>query len=241
MAREERLGTCVHQKDNEYKVFAVVESDVNSKRVGVNLYVEYADGSVSDIYSMARKDVVKKMNSFDNIFGNIEGNFGDDDIAKIKQEVEKLVVASDKSDSSVYTVTQNRATLEEILERICKFIFEKMIDNKKESESENKKEIRKVFFKEKYGCMETSFMDDFLKCNKDLGYKRIELLKRLKIMGLLKVSNNRPYDYLESIGNEKVHVYKIDLSDVIETIVKAPEETTEIEESEVTEDGNQTV
>lgn len=232
MARVERLGTCVHTHKDGHKVFAVVENDINSKKVAVNLYVEYADGSVSDIYSMQRKDVVKKMNSFGNIFENIEGNFEDCDIAKIREKVRTLVVTSDKSDSMVHIETQSRATLKEIQECICEFIIERMNDDER------------VFLEDNYGCMETTVMDEFLKCNKDLGYKRIELLKRLKIMGLLKVSNGRPYDYLESVNGKKVRVYKVDLSDVMETFMEILEESTAsetTEKSEVTEDGNQTI
>lgn len=251
----ERLGKSICKTD-DCEVFAVMESDVNSKRVAVNLYLEYKDGSITEPYSIPRKDIVGKLNCLDKYFLDIKGNFSDENIIGMKTTLNTMVKSLDSND---YIAGQSRATLEEILERIHAFIMERSHDNddksdsesetKEDSKSVNKKETGKLFFKDNYGCIETSLMDEFVRKNKDLKYSRVEILRWLKIRGLLEISNGRPYDYLESVNGKKVRVYKVDLSDVMETFMETPEETTTseitasevMEESEVMEDGNQTI
>lgn len=70
--------------------------------------------------------------------------------------------------------------------------------------------------------MDSRMLDEFVKEHRHAGYKRLEILKRLKIMGALDSPNGRN-DVLVSIGGEKRRFYKILLA----------EETAETEECEV--------
>ena len=234
MTRVEMLGKCIGGTE-DCKVFATMESDVNSKRVAVSLCLKYEDGSTTKPHIISRKDIIGKFNCLDKYLLDVKGNFGVDNINKIKETLNKMVTSVNSDD---YTMGQDKATLEEIKERIYHFILD------------NEAERNNVFMKDSYGCMETKVLDEFLKQNNDLKYNRVEILRWLKIRGFLEISNNRPYDYLESVKGKKMRVYKIDLSDEIEIFGETVEESTVVEEntvsemkeeSEVTEDGNQTV
>ena len=82
-------------------------------------------------------------------------------------------------------------------------------------------------------------LDTFAKEYKHIGYKRLEIIKRLKIMGALVCSNNRN-DVLVSIRGEKRRFYKILLSEDPEEaeeyeVVKYPVQKTEEKETEEAE------
>lgn len=211
----ERLGKSICKTD-DCEVFALMESDVNSKRVAVSLILKYKDGSLTKPHSIPRKDIIAKRNCLDNYFFDIKGNFSHGDVITMKDALNKMVGSLDSND---YSQGQEEATLEEIKERIYYFI------------RDNKDKRQDVFIKGNYGCMETKVLDEFLKQNKDLKHSRVDILRWLKIMGLLQISKGRPYDYLESVNGTKKRVYKIDLSDEIELFGDISEEATIVEES----------
>ena len=82
-------------------------------------------------------------------------------------------------------------------------------------------------------------LDTFAKEHKHVGYKRLEIIKRLKIMGVLVSSNNRN-DVLVSIKGEKKRFYKILLAEEPEEaeeyeVLNNPVQKTEEKETEEAE------
>ena len=69
-----------------------------------------------------------------------------------------------------------------------------------------------MFIRGEYGYLETRLMDRMVLDNKELGYKRKDILKTLKIMGVLKTGANRPYDNMVAVNGEKKRVYIIELA-----------------------------
>lgn len=55
-------------------------------------------------------------------------------------------------------------------------------------------------------------MDQMVLANRDLGVKRKDVLKILKIMGVLITGKNRPYDNIVAINGERKRVYIIELA-----------------------------
>lgn len=195
------LGTLVFESDFEYKVYALAMRDTSSSRVSVEIYIINPQGEMTDIVTIPKKDIYTKKNTFD-FFHDMDGDFSRDDIYKIKNNVLNVI----KSESGQIS-TQKRATMQELHEAVCTFIR----NNAEELEDNPNTD---VFIKDEYGYMRTNCMTMFMKENKELGYgKRVDILKRLKIMGALVTGMNRPYDISVSVGGEKKHFYKVRLVD----------------------------
>ncbi len=198
-----RLGKLVYTNAWGYEVYASAMRDMNSTRVSLAMYVVSPQGEMSDIFTVSKKDIFNKKSTF-HFFYDIEGDFGRDDIDKIKNAVLEVV-----KDEKSRIITQERATMSELHSAVCDYIREN-------AEDLEDNESADVFIRDGYGYMRTECMDLFIKGNKQLGYsKRVEVLKRLKIMGALATGNNRPYDILVSVGGTKKHFYKVVLTDCV--------------------------
>lgn len=204
----DKLGNLIFTSDFEYKVYALTMRDKSSSRVSVEVYIVNPQGEMTDIVTIPKKDIYTKKTVFD-FFYDMEGDFCRDDISKISMEIMEVI----KKESS-QTVTQKKATMQELYYAVCNFIRE----NAEELEDNSSADI---FVKENYGYMKTDCINQFIKENKELGYgKRVDVLKRLKIMGALVTGTNRPYDISVSVGGEKKHFYKVILTDNVDEDVE---------------------
>lgn len=197
----DKLGNLIFTSDFEYKVYALTMRDKSSSRVSVEVYIVNPQGEMTDIVTIPKKDIYTKKTVFD-FFYDMEGDFCRDDISKIAMEILEVIKKGGNC-----TVTQKKATMQELHEAVCAFIR----DNSEKLEDNSDTDI---FIKENYGYMKTDCINQFIKENKELGYgKRVDVLKRLKIMGALVTGTNRPYDISVSVGGEKKHFYKVRLVD----------------------------
>lgn len=204
----DKLGKLIFTSDFEYKVYALTMRDKSSSRVSVEVYIVNPQGEMTDIVTIPKKDIYTKKTAFD-FFYDMEGDFCRDDISKIAMEILEVI----KKESS-QTVTQKKATMQELYYAVCAFIRA----NAEELEDNSSADI---FIKENYGYMKTDCINQFIKENKELGYgKRVDVLKRLKIMGALVTGTNRPYDISVSVGGEKKHFYKVILMDNVDEDVE---------------------
>ena len=180
----------------------VLTMDKSSKRKSVDTYIISPDGSISDITTVTRKDMMTKGTSLD-FFLDMEGDFTRDNIDSIRLKLKHLF-----DDCTNASLVQSKATLEEIHRAVTEFVME-------EEENLEDNMGADVFIKEDCGYILTEKMDEFVKkYGKELGYtKRVDILKRLKIMGALQNGNNRPYDILISRNGIKQRFYKIELAD----------------------------
>ena len=194
-----KLGEVIFTSAWEDKVHAVLLKEKTGQRVSVDLYIEDKAGELSDIVTLTRKDVITKKNYCDFLY-DFGCGFSRDDIDVIKNKILHMVNDVDKAG-----VVQTRVTLTELHQAISDYIRDNSEELKDNAEAE-------VFIKESFGYMITSKMDEFVNDNKKLGYKRLEVLKRLKIMGALQTGKGRPYDILVSVGGEKKRFYKIELA-----------------------------
>ena len=198
----ERLGIELHKNAWEYTVMGVLTMDKSSRRMSVEIYTISPNGHMSDIFTITRKDFYTKKNPLE-FFYDMEGDFGRDDIATIGANMVELF----KNEANA-SVVQGKATLEEIHRAVSDFIREYHEDLEDNPQAD-------VFIKDGFGFLLPSYMDLFVKSyGKELGYtKRVDILKRLKIMGAIHHGNNRPYDILISRKGIKQRFYKIELAD----------------------------
>lgn len=219
------LGKNIFEHDFGHTVYAVATSEKSSQRVAVQMYVVFNNGNISDITTITRKDIYTKKNCFD-FFYEME-DFGRDDIDSIKANVLEVL-----RDTGYRTMIQEKATWTEIHSAISRFIYN-------HAEDVEERKANEIFIKGKYGYLTTDAMKIFIKGNEELGYKRLELLKRLKIMGALQCGKDRPYDTLVSLYGIKRRYYKIELAeDVFDTEEEVEVIAAAREELEVMEDAD---
>ena len=198
-----RLGQKIHTNPWDYEVYAVPMRDINTTRYSVDIYVVAPDGSISDLFTVSRKDYYTGKKPLDFIF-DLDGDFDRDDIDKIRYELKSYFHGVGNKD--VETI-QAKATIQEIQQKISEYIR----INAEELEDNISAE---VFIRGDYGYILTTKMKEFVNEYKDgLGYKKIEILKRLKVMGVLVTTKDRPYDTLVSVDGVKRRYYKIKLAD----------------------------
>lgn len=205
-----QLGKVLYENDWGYKVCAVLLRDVASMRISIELYILSPQGEMSDIVSVRRSDINTKKKPLDFIF-NFEGGFTRDEIAIIRNKVKELFQENENAETE-----QNGCSLNEIHCMISEFIRQRAYGLEDNPKTE-------IFVKDGFGYMRTDKMTGFLKENPEIGYKRVEILKRLKIMGVLKNGTQRPYDIQVSVGNEKKRFYKVQLAEQEATEEKADE------------------
>lgn len=188
----------VFTNQNGYKVYAVGVKDVASTRVSIECYVKSPKGEMSEIFSVRRRDLMTRNNPVD-FFYDLDGGFDDKEIDSIRSIFLTLIDEGGKMTS------QSRSTPLEIHHAVSEYIrkeAEKLKDNPKTN----------IFIRGKYGYMETCLMDQMVLANRDLGVKRKDVLKILKIMGVLITGKNRPYDNIVAINGERKRVYIIELA-----------------------------
>lgn len=194
------LGTKLCETEQGYIVYAVLNKDVSSLRLAVDVYVVTPENEMSKILTFKRCDVLKKK-KWTNIFLDMDGGFTKEDLEKLQTAMDSLL-----SENGQITLGQSCATVEEVHRAISKHIREN-----KEELSDNP--FAECFVKDDIGYMATSQMEKFIKANSDLGYKRLEVLKHLKYLGVLQPADDRAYDTLISLNGKKLRYYKFQLAE----------------------------
>lgn len=194
----ERKGTLIHEDDWGNKVFMAPMRDVASSKVSVDLYVVTPEDKMTELYTIQKQDVYNKKSCFDFLLG-LEFGFKRDDVDKIKNGVMDAL-----ENGSCMLTAQGKATCEEMHKAVCRYIE----DNKEELEDNPEAE---VFVRDGYGFILTKRFDAFVKENADLGRKKLEILKHLKVMGALKPSDSRVYDVQVKRKSDSPYFYRIEM------------------------------
>ncbi len=193
-----KLGKKIYINEKGFEVYVVYMRDAASTRISVEMYTVSPSGEMSDLITVPKHVLVGKK-SLD-FFLDLDGDFCLDDIVAIKNEAVKNL-----QDAKIET-TQTKSPLAGIQNTLSIYIR----NNAKELQDNLDADI---FIRDGFGYLRTDCMDKFVREHPELGYKRVEILKRLKIMGALENAPNRPYDMLISINNSKRRFYKILLAD----------------------------
>lgn len=193
-----RLGKRIYENKNGYGVYAVYMQDPASTRISVEMYTVSPSGVMSDLITVSRRDLIRKKTL--DFFLDLDGDFSYDDILSIQKEaVKNLKNAQMEMSGGKYPLAGMQHTVNSYIR-----------NNAKELQANPDAAI---FIRDGFGYIRTDCMDKFVKEHPELGYTRVEILKRLKIMGVLKNAPKRPYDVLVSINNKKMRFCKIILAD----------------------------
>jgi len=210
-----RLGTKIYENAWGDEVYAVITKNKNDMRMSAEMYFKTADGRMSELHTLRKQDIRIKKNYMDFLY-DLEIDLCRDDIDVIRNKVLELMKA-DKEKERVQI--QTRATLKEAHVSISKYI----IENQEELKDNPKAE---VFLRNGYAYITSGAWEKFMKENKELGYKKLELLKNFKVQGVLVPAKNRPYDCLVSINGKKDWFYRVILHEEVDAEDEEMEEIT---------------
>lgn len=192
----EKLGTVIYANDWGYKVRIVHLREIGTKKMSFQIYVEAPEGTMSDITTIKLSDFNSKAKAL-NFLYDMEGGFTYTDIEKIKGNI-------NISDYKVIDI-EEKLPIERIHSEVSRYIRKNSeeIDDNIESE---------VFIENDYGYVQVNRFEEDLKKDEilqSIGYKKLEILKRLKILGALEPGKNRPYDYSIRINGDLKRYYRI--------------------------------
>lgn len=195
-----KLGTVIHTNDWGYNVCVVYLREIGSKKMSFQIYVEAPEGTMSDIVTVKMSDFYSKPSALKFLL-DMEGDFSFNDVKSVKENIR----------AQQYNVIdiEEKLPIEEIHLEISRYIkdnAEKLIEN---AESD-------IFIQNDYGYVQVNRFEADLKTNevlKAMGYKKLDILKRLKILGALQTGKNRPYDYTIRVDGQLKRYYKILLAD----------------------------
>ena len=187
-----RLGELIYENDYEYKVYAVTMEDKTTTRVSVEVYIVSPEDEMSDLITIQNKEVYTKK------------DFSRDDIDSIKLKIADIIKRTPS------THFQSRETLEDMYRIFSSYIRE----NEECSYQKEGETLTGIFIRNNYGYIDSHMLDTFVREYKHIGYKRIDIIKRLKIMGVLEGYGERN-DVLVSINGKKRRYYKILLANEI--------------------------
>lgn len=199
-----RLGTKIYGTAWGDEVYAVITKNKNNMRMSAELYFKTANGSVSELYTVRKQDICSKKNYMDFLL-DLEIEITKDEIIAIKNKLLDLMKPNKER-----VQIQTRATLKEAHVSVSKYI----IENQEELKDNPKAE---VFLRNGYAYMTSGAWEQFMKENKELGYKKLELLKNFKVQGILIPAKDRPYDCLVSINGKKDWFYRFILHEEVDT------------------------
>ncbi len=141
---------------------------------------------------------IEKNSTCLNFFMDMVGDFGVDEVTVIRERTKDVI----KNKANMILLNENRSVRDVYL-ALYEFI---------EANKELKKitAITNAYVKDGCGYIRTTFMDDFMQLyGRTLGYKRLEILKMLKLHGFLRCSDSRNYDVQVNIDNNRIYFYVI--------------------------------
>lgn len=209
-----RLGEMIYENDFGYRVYAVSMMDKATTRLSLEVYIVSPEDEISDLITIQKKDILTRAKWAD-VFWGLEADLGRNDIDSIKLKIMDIIKRNPKA------CFRSRETLEGLYKMFSLYIRE----NQGCMYQKNSESVTGIFIKGDYGYIDSHMLDEFVKEYKHVGYKRLEIIKRLKIMGALTETNGRN-DVLVSIGGKKRRYYKI-------LLAKESQETDECEVYEI--------
>ena len=181
---------------NGYRIYATMGMERASMRISVNLYLVTRDNRISDPITVQRSTVICSKGWVKPLY-DWEAMLGDDDVNAIIKEMGKYI---DKEPSVLF---EEKEPADEVREKISACIHQEA----------GKEELSQlVSIQGKYGCVRTTYMDEFLKDAK-VGRKRKEVLDIFRVRGWLDTDKGRYDKTMRLDGGQPAKYYRILLED----------------------------
>lgn len=182
-------ATLIYTHDFCNKVYMFAANDYGTRRQSFGFVVVSATGETSRPVYVKRSELITKKVPLEFMY-NFLADFTHDDIAKIKNEVQnhmQVVHSMDFSES---------VSPEELYLAICEYC-----ENPANEENEGH-----ITIADGHCNIPTQRFAGVIK-DLDCGYKKLEALRELKLMNLLRTNEGRPYDY--KITDKNGYTYRV--------------------------------
>lgn len=201
---------CKDQHGN--RVMATVTQDNASMRVSATMFFEKKTGKRSTPVTIPRSRVMNGSESYNFLYDWGTG-FDENDVKGMRDRLKDLF----EKHSEPQVVFFDKADPEEAYRRLAFYIRENFTGKLKSSGEDDLSYYEPCFIKGDSGFIRTNAFDSFLNANPDLGYKRLELLRVLRLHEYLVVPNRgRSYDTNVRVGAIQVKCYQIKMPESLE-------------------------
>lgn len=180
----------VHRNAWDYSVRMSRLDDLAAKHQSFGIIIEAPDGTISSPYIIKKSEIGKKKTVFNFLF-DCEGDFDQRDIEAVK------AVIFDKMKNAPSMPGNERATIQQVIKKVVNYV------------EENESVLGgRTYIKD--GCIniETTALEKILK-ELECGWKKLDVLRMLRIMGILIVGEGRSYDISAvDVKGTNYHVYR---------------------------------
>lgn len=167
--------TTIYTNKNGYSVLVAKLHDKGTKKIVLGIFIQDKEGCLSEMITINKRSLISK-NPFD-ILLEYEGDFDNDDLSEIWENTKNQY-------SKLNTINNSSKTPIEIFyPLLCEYVH-------------NSLKVDEIGVSYGYCNIKTTLFDNIVS---EYGYSGLEVKKMFKSLGLLKINNNRPYDF--SIGN----------------------------------------
>lgn len=215
-------------KKGDQKLMAQVVNESSKQRVGVMLYQVNKAGEVSIPTTVQRADLLKKSKTLQDLL-NLSICLTEEELDAVIEKATAMLESPDQVGEAENIDAQ--ATPRQLYKAICghgKEVVAELILNKEDEEPK-----WQIWLDKEYLCIRTSDFGDFLKEIPEADeYKKTDILRSLKLLGVLDTDSGRAYDKKISKDGQKINCYRIQMP--AEKSKKAKAE--EVIQAEVTEE-----
>ena len=166
-------------------------------------FIIVENGEASEPYIISRNKIIRSNFSLD-FLRDYSVNI---DKLTIEQIEEKFKSVMQNLDNNIL-IDGDKAKFSEVYDALVSYIG-------KYEENTLQSSPRTIYIENGYGFILTNYMDEAISELKSYGYKRLELLKALRINNKLDISAGRPYDYGVNFNKKTEHYYKIILEEKV--------------------------
>lgn len=192
-------ATLIYTNNWDFKVYMSGLTDAATKKQTIGISVVDPEGNMSNMHMIKKSKIIESKNAFDFMF-DFEGDFERSDIININEIAKKLI----NNHTIHYVNVSEQVTVNEAIRRLCKYVKENEIEDcvyvSHEKEERDGKEIQVDYYNIDINNKFPSIIEKL-----ELGYKKLDLLKHFKVLEILKVNENRAYDYRRYDKNKNAY------------------------------------
>lgn len=194
------------RKGNQ-KLIGVVITEGSKQRIAVMLYQESKNGEISVPTIIQRSELLKKSKALQDLL-NLSICLTEEELDEVVEKAKVLLETADQTED--VENMDDRSTPSQLYRAICEYGKEVVSNLIIEKEAEEPKWM--IWLDRDYLCIRTSDFADFIKGVTEADeYRKPDILRSLKLLGVLDTDIGRAYDKKVSKGNKKLNCYRIAL------------------------------
>lgn len=194
------------RKGNQ-KLIGVVITEGSKQRIAVMLYQESKNGEISVPTIIQRSELLKKSKALQDLL-NLSICLTEEELDEVVEKAKVLLETADQTED--VENMDDRSTPSQLYRAICERGKEVVSNLIIEKEAEEPKWM--IWLDRDYLCIRTSDFADFIKGVTEADeYRKTDILRSLKLLGVLDTDSGRAYDKKISTDGQKINCYRIQM------------------------------